>query len=117
MPSRRHRTPFFPPTLKPEHAGLGVSEDSLDPGDRTKTGEPIGIIESTLFSHPAILQSFWQIEKGATSSNIVVFQMTRVGKHLLAFTESSCFYCLCCAIEACFLCVSIFCPQAGKVLR
>ena len=54
-PCRRRRTEFFPPPFETEDTGLGVTEDSSDGRDRSEAGEPIGVMEATVFSHAEIL--------------------------------------------------------------
>ena len=67
---------------------MGVSKDALDLGGGTKFRESIGIRESSLFSHAAILPKIRDSEKCNTSSHMVIFYRRRSENHPLTFTKS-----------------------------
>jgi hypothetical protein len=55
---------------KTENAGLGITEDPSDGRCGAKAGEPMGIVEATVFSHTEILPDISRGENTITSRSI-----------------------------------------------
>ena len=60
----------FPPVGEPEDARLGVAEDSADSPSGPKPGEPIGVVEVSVFSHGHIMSGFLPEENTLSSPSI-----------------------------------------------